>query len=70
MSQYKQVDPDVMIHPLRATLTEDDWTRIQTAINQNLTDTVTDDELDAAYDVLYDAIVAKMQTHEGITTLQ
>jgi len=70
MSQYKQVDPDVMVHPLRSTLTDDDWTRIQTAIDKNLTHTVTDEELDAAHDVLFDAIAGKLQTHLGITTLQ
>jgi hypothetical protein len=64
------VDPKKAIHPLRNTLTQEDWTRIQTAMETEDVDAITDEELDAAHDVLYDAIVAKMQTHEGITTLQ
>lgn len=64
------VDPKQVIHPLRKTLTPADWTRIHTAMETEDVSAVTDDELDAVNDVLYDAIVAKMQTHEGITTIQ
>jgi hypothetical protein len=64
------VDPNKAIHPLRNTLTQDDWQRIQNALDTDDVNSVTQEELDAAHDVLYDAIVAKTQTHEGITTLQ
>jgi len=64
------VDPRKAIHPLRNTLTEADWARIQTAMDTNDVDSVTNEELDAAADLLFDAVAAKMQTHDGITTLQ
>ena len=64
------VDPKQVIHPLRKTLTSADWARIHTAMETEDVTAVTDAELDAVNDVLYDAIVAKMQTHEGITTIQ
>lgn len=64
------VDPKQAIHPLRKTLTQEDWKRIHTAMETEDVSAVSDAELDAVNDVLYDAIVAKMQTHEGITTLQ
>ena len=57
-------------HPLRDTLTQEDWSRIQTAMEYEDIDSVTDEEIDAAHDVLYDAIAAKLQTHEGVTTIQ
>lgn len=66
----KYVDPKLAVHPLRKNLTQEDWARIQTAMEHEDVDSITDEELDAAHDVLYDAIVAKMQTHEGVTTLQ
>lgn len=64
------VNPKKAIHPLRNKLTEADWTRIQNAMETEDVNAITDEELDAAHDVLYDAIVAKMQTHHGVTTLQ
>lgn len=64
------VDPERAIHPLRGTLTQEDWARIYTAMETEDVNAITDDELDAACDALYDAIVAKTQTHEGVTTLQ
>lgn len=64
------VDPKRMIHPLRDTLTQDDWQRIQTAMETEDVDSITDEELDAAQDVLYDAIVARLQTIPGTTVLQ
>ena len=67
----KYLDPEKVVHPLRDVLTRKDWNRIQEVIDGNLPqDSATVDELDAASDLLYDAIVAKMQTHEGVTTLQ
>ena len=64
------VDPKRAIHPLRDTLTQEDWARIHSAMETEDVNAITDDELDAACDALYDAIVAKTQTHEGVTTLQ
>lgn len=64
------VDPDKVIHPLRNTLTQEDWARITRAMETEDVDAITDEELDAAHDVLYDAIAAKMQTHHGSTVLQ
>lgn len=64
------INPKKAIHPLRKTLTQEDWTRIQTAMETEDVHSITDEELDAAYDVLYDAIVAKTQTHLGTTVLQ
>ena len=64
------VDPKQAVHPLRKTLTNQDWTRIQTAMETDDVDAVTDEELAAAQDLLYDAIVARTQTHWGVTTLQ
>ena len=64
------VNPKQAIHPLRKTLTQEDWERIHTAMEAEDVSAVSDAELDAVHDVLYDAIVAKLQTHEGITTLQ
>ena len=57
-------------HPLRDTLTEEDWSRIQTAMDTDNLDNVTVDELDAAHDVFYDAIAGAQQTHLGVTTIQ
>jgi hypothetical protein len=56
-------------HPLRKTLTSEDWQRIQSAMESEDVDAVTDAEIDAAHDVLYDAVAAKIQTHEGILLL-
>ena len=60
----------VLQHPLRNTLTEDDLERIYLALETEDVYGVTDEELDAVNDVLYDAIVAKLQTHPGVITLQ
>lgn len=57
-------------HPLRDTLTQEDWNRIQAAMDSKDYTNVTEDELDAAHDVFYDAIAGAQQTHYGITTLQ
>lgn len=57
-------------HPLRDTLTKEDWSRIQTAMDTKNYDNVTEDELDAAHDVFYDAIAGAEQTHLGVTTIQ
>ena len=56
-------------HPLRKTLTKEDWKRIQNSIDNN-NDCATLEELDAAHDVFYDAIAGGSQTHLGVLTLQ
>lgn len=56
-------------HPLRDTLTTEDWQRIQRVIDREHDDATTE-ELDAAHDVFYDAIAAQSQTHPGSTVLQ
>jgi hypothetical protein len=63
MKHWLKTPPE---HPLRKSLTQEDWKRIQTAMETEDADAVTDEEVDAAYDVLYDAVAGKMQTHYGI----
>jgi hypothetical protein len=58
-----------LVHPLRKSLTQEDWVRIQAAMKSDDVDAVTDEEIDAAHDVLYDAVAGKMQTHEGLLVL-
>lgn len=60
----------MMYHPLRDTLGDEDWSRIQHAIDTECFDDVTVDEIQAMHDALYDVIAGKEQTHYGVTTLQ
>lgn len=58
-------------HPLRKTLTTEDWQRIQRVLDRDLDDShATIEEISAAHDVFYDAIAADAQTHTGSWTLQ
>lgn len=58
-------------HPLRNTLKQADWKRIQSVIDGELPDdSATADELVAAHDVLFDAVAGHEQTHLGVVTLQ
>lgn len=58
-------------HPLRDSLTKEDWNRIQKVIDRELDITLaTLDEIEAANDVFYDAIAGSKQTHYGVTTTQ
>lgn len=58
-------------HPLRETLTPEDWNRIHLAWEgETPEDSITQDEWDAAIDLMFDALAVKMQTHMGILTLQ
>jgi|TARA_R110000782_G_scaffold9566_2_gene30676 histidine ammonia-lyase len=58
-------------HPLRDTLTKEDWKRIQEVIDNKLDITLaTLEEINAANDVFYDAIAGSQQTHYGVTTFQ
>lgn len=56
-------------HPLRDTLTKEDWKRIQEVIDKKH-DNATLEEIEAANDVFYDAIAGAEQTHLGVTTVQ
>lgn len=66
----KHVDPELAVHPLRLELDEDDWERIRQAVFDDHADAVTEQEIEAMQDVLFDAIAGKLQTHQGVTTLQ
>lgn len=58
-------------HPLRNSLEQADWKRIQSVMDGDLSDdNATADELEAAYDVLFDAVAGHEQTHLGVTILQ
>jgi hypothetical protein len=64
------VDPKKAVHPLRNTLTEEDWQRIQDAIENDKVEAASWEELEAVNDILYDTIAGEKQTHLGVTTLQ
>lgn len=65
MTKPKYFLTDPLEHPLRKILSQDDWKRIQDAMDTEDVDAVTDAEVEAAHDVVYDAIAAKFQTHIG-----
>ena len=63
------VDPETMVHPLRATLTEEEMSElIQGILNDE--DWMSLEEISAAMDYIFDHIVAKHQTHPGEIILQ
>lgn len=64
------VDPNKAIHPLRNTLSDSDWKRINQAVQSEDYDDVSTDEIDAWIDHCYDLIAAKIQTVPGTTVLQ
>lgn len=66
----RYVDPDLMVHPLRLTLGDSDWDRIERVVADKSKEDVSTQELEAFNDYLYDVIASKAQTHEGVTTLQ
>ena len=58
-------------HPLRDTLSKDDWVRIQEVIVHKIPEqNASLEEIDAATDILYDAIAGSTQTHLGVLSLQ
>lgn len=63
------VDPEVMVHPLRHELSDDDVRAIILRVHQD-DDTLTLDEIDCALDWLYDYIAGESQTVLGTTVLQ
>lgn len=54
-----------LAHPLRKTLTSEDWSRIQQVID-GVHENASLEEISAASDVFFDALVAEKQTHEGL----
>jgi len=67
---YTIVDPKKVVHPLRKTLSDDDWQRITNAILEDIVEDVTITELDAYADFMYDLSASKLQTVAGTTVLQ
>ena len=66
----KKMKTDFMTHhPLRETLTAEDWGRIKDSM-LNETEDASFEELDAMSDRIFDTIAVKMQTHISVTTLQ
>lgn len=63
------VDPEVMVHPLRHELSDDDVRDIIRRVHED-DDTLTLDEIDCALDWLYDYIAGESQTVLGTTVLQ
>ena len=58
-------------HPLRESLSDKDWRRIQKVLDKKIPESqATLEEIEAAHDVFYDAVAAKLQTHLGSLTLQ
>jgi|13_taG_2_1085334.scaffolds.fasta_scaffold37121_5 hypothetical protein len=67
----KYIDPDLEgIHPLRLELSEDDWIRLDDVIANGGEGEATLEEVEAYADWLHDELVAKLQTHCGITLIQ
>lgn len=64
------IDPDTAVHPLRLTMTDEDWDRLDRIFTEKSDESMTDEEVEAYLDWLYDEIAARKQTHYGITTLQ
>jgi hypothetical protein len=69
MSQYKTVDPDLMVHPLRLEMSDEEIGEVLQGVMDDQ-DWMTLDEINAAMDYLYDYIASNSQTVYGVTTLQ
>lgn len=65
----RYVDPEEMIHPLRHDVCDSYMVKILEGCEKH-EDWMTAEELEAVNDYLYDLIASKVQTHEGVTTLQ
>lgn len=66
----KYIDPfNEGMHPLRHELSDEDWERLDNFV-QNGEGDATLEEIEAYADWLFDEIVANMQTHDGIVTIQ
>lgn len=64
------IDPDTAVHPLRLTMTDEDWDRLDRIFTEKSDEPMTNEEVEAYLDWLYDEIASRKQTHYGITTLQ
>ena len=64
------IDPELAVHPYRQFMSEDDVSRVHTAIEEGDYQSVSTVEIAALADILYDTVAAKVQTHEGVTLLQ
>ena len=64
------IDPDAAVHPLRLSMTDDDWNRLNRIFTEKSDESMTEEEIAAYMDWLYDEIASRKQTHYGITTLQ
>ena len=66
----RYIDPETEgVHPHRLEMTDEEMAEVLQGI-QDGDNWMSLDELDAAVDYLHDFVVAKKQTHLGITTLQ
>jgi len=66
----KQVNPALMVHPLRLELDDDHFAYILERLERDDLADVTTEEIYATEDYLYDLLAQKLQTHWGVTTLQ
>lgn len=64
------IDPENAIHPLRNSMTDEDWARLDRIFLEKSDEDMTEEEIQAYTDYLYDEIAVRKQTHYGITTLQ
>lgn len=61
---------EMLEHPLRAELTQEDHQRLDKLIKGDTSVPVTREEIEALNDIMYDYMVAKLQTHPGSIVLQ
>ena len=66
----RYIDPEEAIHPLRNTMLEEDWERMDRIVSENSDEDCTAEEIAAYQDWLYDELAGRLQTHDGVTTLQ
>ena len=66
----KIVDPEIMVHPTRLTMNDDDWERMDRIFVGDSDEDCSVEEIDAYQDYVYDLICAKLQTVPGTTVLQ
>lgn len=64
------IDPETAVHPLRLTMTDEDWARLNRIFTEKSDEPFAQDEIVAYMDWLHDKISVRKQTHHSITTLQ
>lgn len=64
------VDPNRAIHPLRNTMTDEDWDRLDRILSKDSDEDCSVEELEAYHDWLYDEVAGRLQTVPGTTVLQ